>query len=488
MLSRGQNMATGRVTCLRKHTTLCALDLATDCDGIEEQQESPGHRRLVPMKSQHWYAFLTALLFPTLAIAKVPPIKNIFWIDLRKPSEQQSSCLPHGNKLGVIWAQSHEMTTNVMEALSKEKYNEPNQVRTRKLLYSFFGISPKNTLDSRGHEYSTEEITRLQQQGRGEPENTYNRKLSAVRGNYEVAHDIITYEQKDGPDKPRIMCDSTFLELQRANDEVKDANGKSIPKDPKRPGGEKWKLKDWEQTKGRRNFESKWYFWYTFYSERGYFVLPKSTFPGTAKADAPWDLDLRTGKPSACLEDDGGWIFSPLDKPTPVPRDDKSAPWSEAQWMVLCPSSWQGRASLTLPKSPPPEGASIETLELTAMTFYHELWHLVDAKIIDWNRVRPIPGTDLTSKTHFTRDNLATKGGGETLLLGRWENARPVTRSYEAQTTKNAESYAWFGLTLWAQKLYDRDFSTGVCKKDSAGEVAQIGQSTKARRSTPTAA
>ncbi|KAF2209805.1 hypothetical protein CERZMDRAFT_100207 [Cercospora zeae-maydis SCOH1-5] len=101
------------------------------------------------------------------------------------------------------------MTTNAMDALSKDKYNDPNEARTRKLLHSFFGIAPKGTPDSRGYEYSTGEITILQQQA----------KLVD-------AHDTITYEQKEGPNKPRIMCDSNFLELQHENDQVKDADGK----------------------------------------------------------------------------------------------------------------------------------------------------------------------------------------------------------------------------------------------------------------------
>ncbi|CAK1356344.1 unnamed protein product [Cercospora beticola] len=438
------------------------------------------------MRSQYWHCLLAVLILPTLTVATIPQIKNVFQIDYRKASQYKSSCVPHVNKFGTMWLQMHEMTANAIDALSPKKYNDPKEARTRTLLYSFFGIAPKEKPDSNGYEYSINEITRMQQQGRGEPENTYNRKLSAVRTQYQEAQRFLTYEQRDGPDKPRILCDSTFLSLQRADDEVKDVDGKAIPKDPNRPAGEKWKLKEWEQTKCRRNFETNWYFWYTFNAEQGYFVLPKFDFPAKPKINTPWDLDPRTKKPSACHENDAGWVFSPLEKPTPIPRDDKSAPWTSAQWVILCPSSWQGNTMLRLPETAPPEGAEINTLDTTAMTFYHELWHLVDEKTLDYHRVLPIRGKDLTSKSHFTRDGIPIRGGKEALTLGKWENANPITRLHDAQTIKSAESFAWFGLTLMAQKKYDRDFSTGVCRKDSPEAVGQSGPSSKTSRNTKT--
>lgn len=63
---------------------------------------------------------------------------------------------------------------------------------------------------------------------------------------------VISYEQADSSWKPKIFCDSTFMELQTATSEVKDGHGHAIPIDPANSGGEMWKLKDWEESKGRK--------------------------------------------------------------------------------------------------------------------------------------------------------------------------------------------------------------------------------------------
>lgn len=169
---------------LTSQQTLIKLEQAPGLGAASGQLRFTLDHHSLPMKSQYWHCLLAILSLPPLTVASVPPIKNVFQIDYRKASQYKSSCVPHVNKFGTMWLQMHEMTANAIDALSAKRYTDPKEARTRTLLYSFFGIAPKEKPDANGYEYSINEITKMQQQGRGEPGNTYNRKLSAVRSEY----------------------------------------------------------------------------------------------------------------------------------------------------------------------------------------------------------------------------------------------------------------------------------------------------------------
>ncbi|USW46936.1 hypothetical protein Slin15195_G002550 [Septoria linicola] len=338
------------------------------------------------------------------------------------------------------------MNANAIEALSPENYNNPGHFRTRKLVYAFWAIQPKTEPDLNGYEYSEDGIMELQEH---------------------------TGDAPDGPYKPKLMCDPTFMELQTASSEARDANGLAIPIDPSRPNGEKWKLKDWEE-------KDNWYFWYySFVTEHGYIVLSKRGYPALSGIDAPWPIDPRTGQPSTCMSNLASTLFpvqkgddgsgsdfdsdASSDGGMDSEQDDTSAPWSDAVWIILCPSSFrQGR--LNIPATPPQNGAILDDQEITALTFDHEVLHIADPRMDDFDSVVPLPGNDMSQKSHFLmQKGRPTLRGIACMILAKWEAAEPVTESYEAQTTLNPESYAWASFALWLQGQCGVDFSSGLC-------------------------
>lgn len=60
----------------------------------------------------------------------------------------------------------------------------------------------------------------------------------------------------DGPGKPWIFCDTTYLQFQRSDDPVRDKDGKYIVEE-----GKRLSLREWEAKHGR-NFNDNWYFWF----------------------------------------------------------------------------------------------------------------------------------------------------------------------------------------------------------------------------------
>lgn len=59
---------------------------------------------------------------------------------------------------------------------------------------------------------------------------TYRKKLRAVRDNYKIFRNLVNTAAPDTDEfKPRLFCDSTFMELQRADSNALDKNGRLIP-------------------------------------------------------------------------------------------------------------------------------------------------------------------------------------------------------------------------------------------------------------------
>lgn len=225
--------------------------------------------------------------------------------------------------------------------------------------------------------------------------------------------------------------------------------------------------------------DTNWYFWYSFGTEIGYIVVTHNGYPPASAVNAPWKLDPRTGKPSPCAEGKAGTTLTSLVRE----KDDGSAPWSDPDWVILCPVSFTAH-QLTLPSSAPPEGAGLNTMDIAALTFFHELFHVANIDMYDQDLIIPLTGKPLTEKTHFMKGEGVGLGARSCMMLSKYEMAKPANAWDDPLTTENAESHAWMAHTLWLSKKYDRDFSTGVCRKDSIETSTQSAQSTRKARST----
>lgn len=116
---------------------------------------------------------LIAFLFTAPALAATPPISNVFQVDQSPYPEYRSSCAPVADLLDTIWQQIHDMNENAIDALSAAKYNHPEHSRTRKVVWSYWAIAPKDEPNQRGFEYSAQDVLGLQDQGEAEPARTF---------------------------------------------------------------------------------------------------------------------------------------------------------------------------------------------------------------------------------------------------------------------------------------------------------------------------
>lgn len=174
--------------------------------------------------------------------------------------------------------------------------------------------------------------------------------------------------------------------------------------------------------------ETWWYFWYEIAGEKGYIVLDRAGYPAIPGTNppAPWSNDPRTNKPNPCIggqhgnlgstiigvpkhcwegggsdfSDCGGSEYGDGGEDSPPPDDDQSAPWSEGSWIILCEASFS-KGILQPPPHPPPDGASLDSLDLTSNTISHEIYHLTERENDDADKRLLIPG--MTEQVIVTR-------------------------------------------------------------------------------------
>lgn len=220
--------------------------------------------------------FVTFCLLGLLATTafSIKNVGEVFKVDDRSPSTHPSSCNPYFDPrhaansgstkiLNKIWDQLNDMSKHsgfdtvnsrlvlirtfhlddhTVQTISSAQYNEPANWVTRRILGSFFAI-PQNQHRSgpTAYEYP-DDVSH-------EPSITYRKKLRAVRGrlknprkletqtrtltscidNYKIFRNLINTATPDSDElKPKLFCDSTFMEIQGPSSDALDKSGKPI--------------------------------------------------------------------------------------------------------------------------------------------------------------------------------------------------------------------------------------------------------------------
>ena len=102
-------------------------------------------------------------------------------------------------------------------------------------------------------------------------------------------------------------------------------------------------------------------------------IYPKHLIPSTDEHPGlPFNIDPRTGDPSSCT---GG--NAAAEAWSPMSRYRVTHEFSLMDQVIyLCPDSFETDEP-EIDYSPQPEGTTLDSMAITALTFYHELFHLV---------------------------------------------------------------------------------------------------------------
>ncbi|KAF2214971.1 hypothetical protein CERZMDRAFT_95346 [Cercospora zeae-maydis SCOH1-5] len=407
------------------------------------------------------------------------------------------------NILNNIWYQIYQMTYQARVALGNT--NLKTYPEAQKLIWSFWAI------------WWTDIWSATNPNGPVQPRGQIGMKLKAIRGiskhvddfdffgspnrtdRYKKLHELFEPPQPASPtskrDMPKLSCDSTYFEMQDWDDPALDKNGREII-DP--DTDEPYNLKNWEAKHGR-GFEDMWYLWYDIGTDKGYLVLSRKDYPPEAPNKPwPWALDKVSGKPSYCAQgtEKGtqrmGAVFVPIeaydassDSDSSDDDDDHGADaWTRSSHIVLCPQSFNiGRSDDFL--EPDDDDATLDDMEITAVTLYHELWHHLypgrwapDYKAMPAvrgtdNKISPLwPTHKAGYKTDYEHD---ISGALESMQLAQYERASPETLNInEFKTWRCPECYAWFGRAYYLTVAAKQDLSTGLLRPHGSPFVGPV--------------
>ncbi|CAK1355640.1 hypothetical protein CB0940_00654 [Cercospora beticola] len=379
------------------------------------------------------------------------------------------------NILNNIWYQIYQMTYQARVALGNT--NLKTYPEAQKLIWSFWAI------------WWTDIWSETNPNGSVQPRGQIGMKLKAIRDRYKKLHELFEPPQSASPmsrrDMPKLSCDSTYFELQDRNDPALDKNGKEII-DPETD--EPYNLKDWEAEHGRI-FEDMWYLWYDIGTDKGYLVLSRKDYPPEAP-NKPWQwaLDKDTGEPSYCAQgtekgtERMGAVFVPIEAyeassdsgSSDEDEDHGADAWTQSNHIILCPQSFNaGRPDDFL--EPEYDDSTLDDMEITALTLYHELWHHLypgrwapDYKAMPAvrdanNKVSPLwPAHKAGYRTDYEHD---ISGALESMQLAQYERAIPETLNInEFKTWRCPECYAWFGRAYYLTVKAEQDWSTGLLR------------------------
>ncbi|KAM3418503.1 hypothetical protein BST61_g4483 [Cercospora zeina] len=181
----------------------------------------------------------------------------------------------------------------------------------------------------------------------------------------------------------------------------------------------------------------------------------------------PWALDKNTGEPSYCAQgtekrtERMGAVFVPIEAydassdsdSSDEDEDDGAEAWTRSNHIVLRPQSFNiGRPDDFL--EPEDDDATLDDMEITALTLYHELWHHLypgrwapDYKAMPAgrgadNKISPLwPALKAGYKTDYEHD---ISGALESMQLAQYERASPETLNInEFKTWRCPECNAW---------------------------------------------
>ncbi|KAF7187438.1 hypothetical protein HII31_11327 [Pseudocercospora fuligena] len=423
---------------------------------------------------------LTVLLLPVAMLIHAttanPPsdptkLSNIFQVDMRDPAVHSSSCrknfaAPNNpshfvgrpifdpsmdflesehNILNYIWHQMHEMVWFAQAML--EAY--PTSLDIAQLAYSFWGIKPGKI----SGQYNV-----------GMPQGVYLEKYNKVMGRYQAVQNYMETARPDGPDKFKILCGGEYLDRQDADSWYRDKWGRTVDHPIT---GDPWKLAEWEELHGR-DFDAHWYFWYDIeeWAERGYFVVKKDDFD--------WALNPVSNKWDACTR-----AFAANLLPFNVPADASGGTdsWYKGGHLLLCDSGFAHLSPYDGFETYP-LGTTLESVGITAITFLHEIIHVVypddSWDMMPWLPLKePNVATGTVSEdwpweksafdqTRYRHDAL---GPLHAWSLAMYELAEPETLDINQMVSwRTPEVYAWFGRAANLMALARQDWSTGVAR------------------------
>ncbi|CAK4031540.1 Hypothetical predicted protein, partial [Lecanosticta acicola] len=287
--------------------------------------------------------------------------------------------------LNKIWNQMNLMVFRTTQSITPDGYND--NFDQRKLMKSFWGISPDADAGN-GDDHQPKQGINLE-------------KLNEVRKRYQSALNIMWTPRQD--EKFKLFCGSSHMEFQWGDEYAFDYDGNAMargtPADP-----DPWTIREWEEAHGR-DWDDHWYFYTSTGDgpgESGYLLLRKDDWPAIPQIihgqlyHFPFPWDPATEQPSLCAGNNQAAAVLMTDEDLP-----DNAPGAGAillDWhVILCTpqafSPAQGREEI--PDEAQPVGTHLDTLEVLALTFLHEMFHLQNYDdSADQRPFRPLKGDD----------------------------------------------------------------------------------------------
>lgn len=188
--------------------------------------------------------------------------------------------------------------------------------------------------------------------------------------------------------------------------------------------------------------------------QKGYMVFRKTKFPALSVTQQwPFPLDLNTNQPSLCQND--AYLGFTFAQTVPEQLDGTDA-WATDYQIILCPNSFK---ETSYRKHGPSQGAKevgahLDNQAITALTWFHELFHLVspadspDHEVqfpkmdADGKRDQNWPEKKSAFDEHRSSSNVY--GALQSMTLALYDNADPETTKFEdLLAVRSPENLAW---------------------------------------------